>query len=168
LSGLATRARPVLIVTAGAVSCAIPLEHVVETMRPLPIEAVAGLPSFVLGVSVIRGVPTPVVDLAALLEGASGAPGRFVTLRLGDRSAALAVLGVAGVRSLDPGQLSSLPPLLRQDAGPLAGPPGETQEEAPAGPVSALGLRDARLLLVLRTALLVPEQVWKTLAQERS
>ena len=53
---------PVLVVMVGARACAIPLDHVAETMRPLPIEPVAGTPGFVRGVSVIRGAPTPVVD----------------------------------------------------------------------------------------------------------
>ncbi len=64
----ASEISPVLVVMVGARACAFPLHHVAETMRPLPIEPVAGTPSFVRGVSVIRGMPTPVVDLKALLE----------------------------------------------------------------------------------------------------
>ena len=59
---------PVLVVMAGARACAIPLHHVGETMRPLRIEPVGRTPGFVRGVSMIRGAPTPVVDLKALLE----------------------------------------------------------------------------------------------------
>jgi chemotaxis signal transduction protein len=68
LTGRALETSPVFVVMVGARACAFPLHHVAETMRPLPIESVAGTPSFVRGVSVIRGVPTPVVDLKALLE----------------------------------------------------------------------------------------------------
>jgi chemotaxis signal transduction protein len=64
----ATEVSPVLVVMVGTRACAFPLHHVAETMRPLPIQPVAGTPSFVRGVSVIRGTPTPVVDLKALLE----------------------------------------------------------------------------------------------------
>jgi CheY-like chemotaxis protein len=68
---------------AGARACAFPLHHVGETMRPLPIKPLAGTPGFVCGVSVIRGTPTPVVDLKALLENSEHSPsfGRFVTLK---------------------------------------------------------------------------------------
>jgi purine-binding chemotaxis protein CheW len=80
-----------LVVRVQTRACAVSLTHVIEIMRPLPIEAIAGMPPFVLGVSIIRGTPTPVVDLGLIL----GAPGsgaeRFVTLRLGQRQVALSV-----------------------------------------------------------------------------
>ncbi len=146
------RGSPALVVTAGARSCALPLEHVVETMRPLPIEPLAGMPPFVLGLAVLRGEPTPVVDLGALL-GTSGGdpPGRFVTLRLGERRVALGVRTVAGFTVLDAAGLSPLPPLVAGGSEAIA----------------ALGLRDGLLLLVLQTARLLPEQVWTALAEER-
>ena len=83
----ASEISPVLVVMVGARTCAFPLQHVAETMRPLPIEPIAGTPGFVRGVSVIRGVPTPVVDLKALLENSENSPsyGRFVALKLDDR-----------------------------------------------------------------------------------
>ena len=143
----------VLIVRIGARVCAIPLHDVVETMRPLPIEPVAGTPGFVRGVSVIRGAPTPVVDLRAVLEDGEGSAtyGRFVTLKLGERRVAIGVDGVAGVRNLDSAQLGELPPLLRDVAADL---------------IESIGTRDAQLLVVLRAARLVPEAVWTTLAAE--
>jgi chemotaxis signal transduction protein len=61
LSIRATEVSPVLVVMVGTRACAIPLHHVAETLRPLPIQSVAGMPNFVRGVSVIRGTPTPVV-----------------------------------------------------------------------------------------------------------
>jgi hypothetical protein len=45
--------------------CALALESVLETMRPLPIEPLAGVPEFVRGLPVIRGTPLPVIALAA-------------------------------------------------------------------------------------------------------
>ena len=49
--------------------CALPLVHVLEVMRPLPLEKVEPAPAFLLGLAVIRGEPLPVVDVAALLPG---------------------------------------------------------------------------------------------------
>lgn len=143
-----------LVVTVGALACALPLQHVAETMRPLPIEPVAGAPRFVRGVSVIRGVPTPVVDLKSLVGNGehSATYGRFVTLKLGERRVALGVDGVVGLRTLDSSQLGELPPILRGVA---------------TDPIEALGARDAQLLVVLQAARIVPEEVWTTLEAAR-
>jgi hypothetical protein len=77
--------------------CALGLEYVSEIMRPVPVVPMAGAPPFVRGVCVIRGVPTPVVDTAALV----GAGGRglacFVIVKGGRYPAALAVDEVLGV-----------------------------------------------------------------------
>lgn len=146
--------------------CALPLAQVVETMRPMRVEPVAGAPSFLRGVAIIRGAPMPVVDAAALVTGAalvSGAapPGhaantaRFVTLRVDGRAAgrcvALAVDEVVGVRSLPAGSARDLPPLLRG---------GQAES------ISSLGALDSELLVVLESARLLPEAVWRSLAGE--
>lgn len=140
-----------LIVRSGARLCAIAIDHVHETMRPLPVDAVAGAPDFVLGLAVIRGVPVPVVDLDALLGGgiAPRTHGRFVTLRLGERRVALAVDEVLGVERIDRTRLAEFPPLL--------GPAG-------ADRIEALGTLDAQLLVVLRATQVVPAEVWVALA----
>jgi purine-binding chemotaxis protein CheW len=143
----------VLLCRVGARLCGVPLEHVGETMRPLPVDRVGGMPGFMLGLSVIRGAPVPVVDAFALLAGhAAGTtdtqPGRFVTLNVGTRTAALAVDEVLGVRGLPPAALADLPPLL---------------SEAGRDVIDAVGMLDAELLLILRGARLVPESVWATL-----
>lgn len=140
-----------MIVTVGRRACAIGLQYVAETMRPLAIEAISGTPEFVRGVSVIRGTPIPVVDLQVLLENGenSAAYGRFVTVKVGERRVALAVDGVVGVRDLDPAQIGELPPLLR---------------DIDADVVEAIGTCDAQLLIVLRAARIVPDEVWATLA----
>ena len=151
LSGGALETSPVFVVMVGARACAFPLHHVAETMRPLPIKPVAGTPSFVCGVSLIRGTPTPVVDLKALLENCENSPsyGRFVSLKLDDRRVAIGVDSVVGLRHLDSAQLGELPPLLRDVAADL---------------IESFGTRDAQLLLVLRAARIVPDEVWTTLA----
>jgi purine-binding chemotaxis protein CheW len=127
--------------------CALPLGHVQETLRPLPVEPVAGAPPFVLGLCVIRGAAVPVVDTAQLLGQASGGgsaagEARFVTLEVEQRPVALAVDAVLGVRPVPAGTLQALPPLLQQAAGDV---------------VAAIGRLDAQLLLVLRSARLLPQ-----------
>lgn len=143
-----------LLVTAGRSTCAVPLAHVVETMRPQPAAPLAGGPAFVTGVAVIRGVATPVVDLRRLLGADEpAAPGRFVTLRAAQGQVAVAVDAVVGVSDLGAAQLGELPPLLAGAASEVA---------------SAIGTRDAGLLVVLRAARLVPAEVWAALAATRS
>jgi purine-binding chemotaxis protein CheW len=129
--------------------CALPLDHVVETMRPLVIEPLAGMPPFVCGVSVVRGRPTPVVDVGTLL-GAGGASAhiRFVTVNTGERHVVLAVEAVLGIREFGSTDLYELPPLLR---------------DASVDMVSAVGGLDTEFLLVLQAARIVPEAVWQTL-----
>ena len=142
-----------LVCRVGSRLCGLPLAHVVETMRPLPIEPLAHLPSFVDGLSLIRGRPIPVLDARRLL-GADGEPGvrtRFVTLELAQGSAALAVDAVLGVRSVDVAELAQLPGLLRDAQNDL---------------VAALGTLDHELLVVLERSRLLPEAVWVALAAE--
>lgn len=141
----------VLLVTAGARVGALPVHHIAETMRPLPVEPVAGAPRCVRGLSVIRGAPVPVVDLPTLLGGrASAAPvsKRFVTVKVGERRLALAVDSVLGVEELEGAQLDELPPLLRHADLEL---------------VEAIGVVDAQLLVVLRGARILSDEVWEAL-----
>lgn len=123
--------------------CALDVAEIVETMRPLPLEPWAGMPSFVLGASLIRGVPTPVVDAGALFgDDAPPAFTRFVTLRVGSRRVALAVEEIIGMRAVDAAPLIETPPLLREASGQV---------------VATLGALDAALLSVLSAARLLPE-----------
>jgi purine-binding chemotaxis protein CheW len=115
-----------------------------ETMRPLPIESLTGAPSFVLGLAIIRGFPVPVIDTGRLLGSPASDTRRFVSLKLGERSAALAVDDVLGIRSLPTVTLSETPPLLR----------GADQRL-----VAVIGTLDSRLLLVLEAARLVLDPV---------
>lgn len=103
----------VLVVRASRWSCALPVEEVEETMRELEILPRAGAPSWVRGVSVIRGTPTPVVDLASFLGGESSAErGRFVTMRCHGRPVALRVDRIVGVRTLSAASVETASPLL--------------------------------------------------------
>ena len=151
LTDRALETSPVFVVMVGARACAFPLHHVAETMRPLPIKPVAGTPSFVCGVSVIRGKPTPVVDLKALLENGENSPnyGRFVSLKLDDRRVVIGVDSIVGLWNLDSAQLGELPPLLRDVTADL---------------IESFGTCDAQLLLVLRAARIVTDEVWAIIA----
>jgi purine-binding chemotaxis protein CheW len=139
-----------LICQVATRACALPLELVIETMRPLPIEPIAGAPPFLAGLAIVRGEPMPVVDAARLLGAGEGQPRRFVTLRAGQRRIALAVDAVLGVRTLAADELSALPAM----AGAVA---GET--------VTAIGSLDAQLVVVLEAARLVPEAVFSLMEQ---
>jgi len=139
---------PVLLCASAGRLCALPLSHVGETMRPLPITTLPDTPSCVLGASMVRGVAVPVVALSALLGAPAGTPGRFVSLRLEGRVAVLAVDQVIGVHALAAEQMDQAPPLL--DGGP-------------GGHLSGIGARDAELMIVLRAARAVPQTVWGAL-----
>ena len=136
-----------LISRAGRNLLALALSDVAEVMRPLRISSVEGAPAFVLGVSVVRGTPVPVIDARLLLgEPSSSRPtGRWISLRLGKRRAALAVDDVLGTRTLDDATLEAMPPLLRSAA------PGVAET------VAAL---DDELILVMRAGRVVPEAAW--------
>lgn len=131
--------------------CALPLEHVVETMRPMPVERLSGTPAFVQGVSIIRGVPVPVVDAAALLGARESQPSRFVTVRAGGRQVALAVDAVLGVRVIPAESIHDLAPLLHDAGSEL---------------IAGLGSLDAELLVALQSARIVPGSVWDALAPD--
>jgi purine-binding chemotaxis protein CheW len=131
---------------------ALALKDVRETMRPLPIEPLMGTPPFVLGLAIIRGIPTPVVNAGSLVGPStspspilSPSPARFVSLKLDERTAALAVDAVLDVCLLPSETLSNIPPLLLG---------------ADAQLVSVVGALDSKLLLVLKAARLVPDSVW--------
>jgi purine-binding chemotaxis protein CheW len=124
-------------------------------MRALPVRIFLGAPPFVRGVAVIRGAPTPVVDLGTLLgerlesqrEG-----GRLVVLRLGARQLALRVDAVMGVRLLPAETLTAVAGLL-----------GNVAHDH----VEALAALDGDLLTVLRTAAVISDLQWRTLLEEQ-
>ena len=140
-----------LVVRAQEWMCALPLEEVEETMRPLPVAPVSAAPSFVRGVCLVRGAPAPVVGLSLLLGGslAQASPGRrFVSLRASGGRLALEVDEVCGLRWMEEDTLDSVPPLLNATA---------------SGHLQHLGSFDGRLLAVLGAAHLLPEELWSRL-----
>jgi purine-binding chemotaxis protein CheW len=138
---------PALVVRAAGATCAFPVSQVLETMRPLPIQPVANLPAFVLGVALVRGVAMPVVSLSAFFDGkAPGEGTRFVTLRAGARTVAVLVDSVVGIAELSRDNFQELPPLLSQ-----------IQPEV----METIGRLDSELVVVLRGARLVPDSVWE-------
>jgi purine-binding chemotaxis protein CheW len=137
--------RRFLLCRVGELVCALPLEDVEETMRPLAVEPLAGVPPFVRGLAVVRGSPIPVVDAAALLlDGDTSPATRFVTIKVGARRVALAVGAVVGIVEIPLDATNALPPLLH-DAGLDA--------------IAAIGRLDADLLLVLQGTRLVSDDV---------
>jgi purine-binding chemotaxis protein CheW len=141
-----------LLVRSGGQICAVPLPQVEETLRPLPLQPLAGMPPYLSGLSVIRGTPTPVVDLTALLAGARGSPARrWVTLRLGARRAALAVDDVLGVSALGGDSAAALPPLV---------------SKATSGAMGSLGALDEQLLWVLNATRLLSEEEWRSVSAQ--
>jgi len=102
---------------------AIPVERVVEAMRPLPIAALDGghdgspWQAAVLGIAQIRGTRTRVIDLGRLLgvapieaastpdaAGQAQVATRFVVLRGASEPIALQVDAVIGVQTIDQGE----------------------------------------------------------------
>jgi purine-binding chemotaxis protein CheW len=144
-----------LLCRAGSLLCAIPARDVVETMRPLAVEAVAGMPDYVAGLSIVRGEPTPVVDAQRVFDrGAAAQPaGRWVLLSLGERRAALAVTAIVGVETVRRSDLAPLPPVLDPDA---------------ASVLDAIGARDANLLVVLKELRTLPEAAWAAIDTRRA
>jgi purine-binding chemotaxis protein CheW len=133
-----------LLCRVGTLLCALPVDRVVETMRPVPLDALAGAPPCVLGVAIIRGIPVPVVDAARLINEEATDAGRFVLLRAGHRHLALAVHEVVGVRAISAASVETLPGLLG---------------DATADFVTAIGTLDAQVLLVLESMRILPESL---------
>lgn len=138
--------RFVLVKVRENCGAALPLTAVTEVTRPLPVEAVAGAPAFVRGLTIVRGTAMPVIDLAALLglEDAGKAE-RFVIVRVDTRFVAVAVNAVVDVTDLERDSLQEAPPLLRDVHGDR---------------LEALAALDRDLLLVLRMSRLLPSDFW--------
>lgn len=134
-------------------TCALPLESIVETMRPLPLEGFPKAPPFVAGMAIIRGIPTPVVDMRALMGEPSSAFGRFVTVRIGNRPVALAFDAVVGIHRLRDITAGELPPLLKNVAG-------ET--------IAEVSVKDSDLLLFFEASRIFPPGLIESLAVEEA
>jgi len=145
-----------LIAHARSLQCALPLDRVLEIMRPLRVEPIARAPQYVLGVAIVRGEPAPVIDCGAFMQSSERpAHTRWASVRAGDRSTGteravvLAFESIDGVRAL-PARLDELPPLL---------------SDAPSELIARLATLDAQLLRVLRASRLVPDEVLGALAR---
>jgi purine-binding chemotaxis protein CheW len=138
-----------LVCQIGKRVCALPADRVGETMRPLPITPIPDAPLHVLGMTVVRGEPMPVLDLCRLLGEVPTTASRFVTISAADRKAGeaveapsnagfatvvLAVDQVEGIRRLPRTSLHRMPTML-QGQMPLL--------------VSAVSPQDTALMLVL-------------------
>jgi purine-binding chemotaxis protein CheW len=148
MTGASSKQTRTLVVAVKGRLCAVPLAHVIEIMRPLSLEPISDVPSFVQGISIIRGIPTPVVNLGALLGMPNGVADRFITLRVGERQVALSVDSVLGVRELDVSILGELPPLL---------------QGASKNAIETMGTLDEQLLVVLCAGWELPDEVWQRL-----
>ena len=140
-----------LLCRAGGLLCALPLEHIIETMRPMPLDVLPGTPHFVAGMAIVRGEPLPVLLLSRLFGKEEKRAERLVIARAGTRRVALAVESVVGVRALEPELLQRLPPLLR---------------DAPQDAVAEIGTLDGELMVVLQAARLVPAEVFAIVEAE--
>lgn len=137
-----------LVFRAGSLLCALRLDDVIETMRPLPTRPLAGTPAFVRGICVMRGVPTPVVDLARLLAGEPAEACRFVAVRTERGPVAFATGPVLGIRTVVPGEAT----------GPQAALLSTTGASGPL--VAGIATSGAEPLLLLQSMRVVPDEVW--------
>jgi purine-binding chemotaxis protein CheW len=138
-----------LVFRAGPLQCALRLDEVVETMRPLETQALAGTPPFVVGISVLRGVPTPVIEVARLLSGEAAAIERYVAVRTDRGVVALATGTILGIQAVRVEAGSGHPALL-----------GAGEDRLVEG-VATIG---AEPLLLLRSMRTIPAEVWTAAA----
>ena len=137
-----------LVFRAGPLLCALRLDDVIETMRPLPTRPLAGAPAFVRGICVMRGVPTPVVDVARLLGGEQAEVSRFVAVRTERGPVAFATGEVLGIRAVTSGDAVTGHAALLSGTGA-------------AGPlVAGIGTLHAEPLMLLQSMRVVPDEVW--------
>jgi len=141
-----------LLCRAGAVLCALPVAHVIETMRLPPLAMLPGTPSFVAGMSMVRGAPLPVIVVRRVFGEEDKRPERLVVARVGDRRVVgIAVDAIVGVRTLPRDILQQLPSLL-----------GDASHDA----VAEIGTLDGELMVVLRVARIVPAEVFAIIQAE--
>jgi purine-binding chemotaxis protein CheW len=123
-------------------------------MRPLPIVAIDGTPEAVLGAAVIRGEAIPVVDAGRLLGGSAlSTVYRFVTVRTGTRTIALAVDAVIGVLRIPFPATRRLPPLLGS---------------VPSSILAAIATLDQEFVALLEASRLVPEDLLDPVRSEEA
>jgi purine-binding chemotaxis protein CheW len=129
-----------LLCRAGSRAFALPIPDVVETLRALPIEQLAGAPSLVRGLCIIRGAAVVVLDTGVLFGDQALNYQRIVTMRVGRRTIGFLAEAVIGIRTIPVDALAQLPPLLSEI---------ET--------IGAITRLDDRLVFLLQAARAVPE-----------
>ncbi len=142
-----------LVFRAGSLLCALHLDEVAETMRPLDTRPLAGSPPWVRGISILRGVPVPVIDVARLLTGEPADVVRFVAVRTERGPVALATGEVLGIRTTITGASGGHAALL------TGGGPASRL-------VAGVGMIDTEPLLLLQSLRVVPDEVWAAAAGE--
>ncbi len=120
-------------------------------MRPLPYEPLPPAPEFVLGITCIRGLPTPIVDGGRLLSGGRiGTASRFVLLRAGNHHVAFAVDEVLSMRAIPAEALPAVPVITSEGLNSA---------------ISAVGTLDRELLAVIESTRLIPEELWSAIQE---
>jgi purine-binding chemotaxis protein CheW len=142
-----------LLCRAGSRLCALSLESVIEVMRRLPIEPLAGSPPFVLGLSIYRGAPVPVIDAASLFAEHAVGSDRLVAIRAGSRTIGLAFTAVIGLGAIEAEAAAALPPLMGEAAGDV---------------ITMIATLDAELLHVLNTARMAPDLLLEASVAEKA
>jgi len=127
--------------TAGHVA-ALPISHVAETLRVLPVESLSGAPPYVIGLSIIRGAPTAIVDTALLFGSEPTKHQRTVVVRMGACTIGLAAEEILDVRTFGTDAVARLPSLF-----------GNVE------PVSAVTILDEMLVLILESARIISEEL---------
>jgi purine-binding chemotaxis protein CheW len=140
-------ASQVLVYRVAGHAYAVPIADVIETMRALPLKYIAGAADSVLGMSIIRGIATPVIDAGRLFGERPTAAERLITLRVGSRVVALAVDEVVGVRSIEAGQAPA----------PVLGAGSRSLEQ--------IAMLDGELLLVLQRSVVISDELLATLTR---
>ncbi|MFF0378116.1 chemotaxis protein CheW [Actinoplanes missouriensis] len=136
-----------LVFHAGPLYCAFPLDEVVETMRPLQTRPLAGTPPYVRGLSILRGMPSPVVDVTHLLTGEPGEISRYVAVRAGRGVVACATGPVLGVQEVE--------------VEPAEGPTAALSGVVSKALIAAVGRMETEPLVLLRGIRTVPDEVWE-------
>jgi purine-binding chemotaxis protein CheW len=121
---------------------ALPVPHVIETMRMLPIRSLAGAPPMVRGICIIRGAPTPVIDSALMFNDHPSQCQRLVTVRTGRRTIAFATQAVLGVGAIRADAVERLPPLLSN-----------------VQTIAAMRALDGELVFLLQIARIIPDDL---------
>jgi purine-binding chemotaxis protein CheW len=150
LESTPTQKSTVLMVRVRAWISALPSKFVIEVMRRLPIQPVVGAPSFILGMSIVRGEVTPVISLGLLLGSTERTlPERFVLVQAGQRRAVIGVDEVMGVDVIDEKRLDDAPGLL---------------SEVLPRDVTRIGVLDSTVLVMLEGGKLLSDDTWRALA----